>query len=259
MITYMFQHECGFRGGRDPGGIKKYRGARAKCSSDHQVRDLQILVKEYVELVEKLGFERRGPENHFTGWGEDNTMARRAVYSVFALSPGGAFSRAGAGDGGSLRRRRTLRERGRGWGGGLPGFGQGVRRTYFSPLNMRLGNWPDGIRSPSGASWSHGSESSRLATVNVPSTWRERTFSLWRSNWSPVSIVPRNLGVSAWSSLRAASAISKLRKYASQSTDWEGAGEAVALPNSGDVMVGLGMWSKRPPESFFNCNHVVPV
>jgi hypothetical protein len=156
MITYMFQYECGFCGGRDPGGVKKHCSALIECSSDHQVRDLQILVQKYVELVEKLGVERRGPENHLTGRGEDNTTAQRAVYSVFALSPGGAFSRAGAGDSGSLQRRWTLRERGRGRSGGLPGFGQGVRQTNFSLFNMRLGNWPDGIRSPSGVGWGCG-------------------------------------------------------------------------------------------------------
>jgi hypothetical protein len=58
----------------------------------------------------------------------------------------------------------------------------------------------------------HGSELSRLATVNPLSTWRERTFSSRRSDWSPVSIVPKNLGVSAWSSLSAARAVSKLLK-----------------------------------------------
>jgi hypothetical protein len=100
MITYMFQYECGFRGGRDTGGVKKHRSARIKCSSDHQVRDLQILVQKYVELVEKLGVERRGPENHLARRGEDNTTAQRAVYSVFALSPGGAFNKAGARDSG---------------------------------------------------------------------------------------------------------------------------------------------------------------
>jgi hypothetical protein len=152
VIMYVFQHKCSFRGGRDPGGIKKYRRARVKCSSDHQVRDLQVLVKKYVELVEKLGFERCGPENHLTRQGEDNTTARRAVYSVFALSPRGAFSRAGVGNGGSLQRRWTLNERGRGRAGGLLGLRQGVRRAYLGPFNMRLGNWPYGIRSPSGAS-----------------------------------------------------------------------------------------------------------
>jgi hypothetical protein len=75
MIMYMFQYECSFHRGRDPGGIKKYRGARIECSSDHQVRDLQILVKKYIEFVEKLGFERLGPENHLTRRSEDNTTA----------------------------------------------------------------------------------------------------------------------------------------------------------------------------------------
>jgi hypothetical protein len=91
------------------------------------------------------------------------------------------------------------------------------------------------------ATGARGRESNKLATVNPPSTLSERTFLSRRSDCRPVSIVPRNLGVSAWSILRAARAVSKLRKYASQSTDWEGAGEAVALSNSEPVTGGVGL------------------
>jgi hypothetical protein len=75
MVTYVFQYECRFRGGWDPGSVKEDAVSVFKGSSDKKVRGLQVITEECVEFINELGMEFSSPKCHFFRRCDDDTTA----------------------------------------------------------------------------------------------------------------------------------------------------------------------------------------
>jgi hypothetical protein len=101
VLLYMFQYERGFGWSGDPGSVKEDRRAHIKGSGDKKIRDLEIIIEEYVKFINELGVEFRRPKNHLARRGDNDAVARQAVDSVFAFMSSWTLGR-GAGYGGSL-------------------------------------------------------------------------------------------------------------------------------------------------------------